>query len=160
MRIKRIALVLAVCGLPFALAAQEKVDIAALNAAIETQRQMTEAQRQQIVSQNLELTGEESADFWPLYREYRADVAKLNDRFVKLIVEFGENYETLTDEQATRLSRDALKLDADRVKLKQRYFSRFARIIPGRKVARYMQIEVRLDTIMDLKTQSAIPLAM
>ncbi|GMR17488.1 MAG: transcriptional regulator [Gammaproteobacteria bacterium] len=152
------ALLLACASLP--ATAQEPVDMGALNSAIETQRQVTEAQRQMIVSKNLELTEAESGDFWPLYRKYRSDVGTLDDRRLAIITEYAKKYETLDDRTAIGLLRDSLKLEADRIKLMQRHVSRFDKILPGTKVARFMQIEVRLNTITQLKVQSAIPLVM
>jgi hypothetical protein len=66
----------------------------------------------------------------------------------------------LSDEEAFTLLKDSMKLDSDREKLKARYVSKFRKVLPGVKVARYMQIEIRLDTISRLKLQTAIPLAM
>ena len=140
--------------------AQENADMAALNAAIETQRQVTEAQRQMIVNQNLSLTAAESEKFWPLYREYRADVAKLNDRFVNVVQEYAKRYESLSDKDALALLKEAQKIDGDRIKLYKKYTGKFSRILPGTKVARYMQIETRLDAVMELKARNSIPLVM
>ncbi len=113
-----------------------------------------------IVSQNLELTEAESSAFWPLYRQYRADVAKLVDRKVSVITRYAKNYESLDDDTALSLLRESVKVEVDKVKLTQRYISRFNKVIPGTKVTRYMQVEFRLDTIANLKLQSSIPLVM
>jgi hypothetical protein len=31
--------------------------------------------------------------FWPLYREYRNEMARVNDRYVKLLVTYADNYD-------------------------------------------------------------------
>jgi hypothetical protein len=157
---RRIAIALILACLPLTSIAQESVDMGELNSAIETQRQVSEAQRQMIVSQNLELTEAESSAFWPLYRQYRADVAKLVDRKVSVITRYAKNYESLDDDTALSLLRESVKVEVDKVKLTQRYISRFNKVIPGTKVTRYMQVEFRLDTIANLKLQSSIPLVM
>jgi hypothetical protein len=108
----------------------------------------------------MKLTASESVEFWTLYREYRADVAKLDDRSVALVTQFANEYETLQGERALRLLNDSIKIDIDHEKLRQRYVKKFAKVVPGVTVARFMQIEMRLDTIARLKLQSAIPLAM
>ena len=51
-------------------------------------RSLTEAQRQATMAANLELTEAEATKFWPLYREYRNDMAKINDKFVALIKDY------------------------------------------------------------------------
>ena len=105
MRMKMRFLALALLWMALPASAQQKVDTAQLNAAVETQRQITEAQRQQIVMQNVQLTGAESEEFWPTYREYRADVANINDRMVALIAAYAESYETLGDKESMAILR-------------------------------------------------------
>ncbi|HEX9852304.1 MAG TPA: hypothetical protein VGA68_04790 [Woeseiaceae bacterium] len=145
---------------PLQLHAQaDDLDLGALNSAIAAQRQITESQRQLLVAENLTLTESESTAFWPVYRAYRNDVSQIDDRAVALLTRYANEYLSLSDEQALALLKDSMKLDSDREKLKQRYVSRFRKVLPGVKVARYMQIEIRLDTITRLKLQTAIPLA-
>ncbi|MCI0516957.1 MAG: hypothetical protein L0Y45_03900 [Woeseiaceae bacterium] len=151
---------LLIVAAPLQLQAQgEELDMGALNSAIAAQRQITETQRQLIVTENLSLTEAESIEFWPVYREYRGEVGKIDDRSVALLTQYAETYLTLTDDEALALLKDSMTLDADREKLKKRYVSKFGKVLPGVKVARYMQIEIRLDTITRLKLQSALPLA-
>ena len=57
------------------LFAQDDAERAAIRGTIEMQRQVTEAQRTMIVTDNVPLTISEAEEFWPLYREYRAEVA-------------------------------------------------------------------------------------
>jgi hypothetical protein len=161
MSISKILVIVLIAVAPLQLVAQENdIDMGALNSAIAAQRLVSETQRHLIVAENLALTESESLEFWPLYREYREQVAKLDDRVVAVITQYGREYSKLTDEQALRLLNESLKLDLDHEKLKQRYVKKFAKIVPGVMVARFLQIEMRLDAIARLKLQSAIPLAM
>lgn len=157
---KKLSYVLLLLGLSMSVMADDMPDLAALNNAIETQRQITEAQRQIVVTRNLELTGAESTEFWPLYRDYRTDVAKLNDEFIALVNRYAKNFEMLSDKQAIELMNDSFSIEADRVKLAKRYAKKFDRVLPGVKVARFMQIEARLDAVLNLKVKSSLPLAM
>jgi hypothetical protein len=161
MSMRKITAALLIAAMPLQLQAQtEDLDMGALNSAIAAQRQISETQRQLLITENLSLTETESTNFWPVYREYRSEVAKLDDRAVTLLTRYADEYLTLTDEEALTLLKDSMKLDSDREKLKQRQVSKFKKVLPGVKVARYMQIEIRLDTIARLKLQTAIPLAM
>lgn len=139
--------------------AQVQLDLSDVNAAIETQRQVTQAQRTMIITDNLQLTSAESEEFWPLYREYRADVAKLDDRFIALIRRYAEKYESLDDKEAMALLKESFDIEANRTKLAKKYSTKFDKIMAGAKVVRFMQIESRLDAIMDLKVKNSIPLA-
>ena len=161
MSIAKTLATLLIVAVPLQLQAQtDDIDMGALNSAIAAQRQITEAQRQLIVAENLELDEAQSTAFWPIYRAYRNDVNKLDDRAVAVITEYAKLYDSLSDDQALALLKDSMKVDLDREKLKQRYVGKFRKVIPGVMVGRFLQIEMRLDTIARLKLQSVIPLAL
>ena len=142
------------------LYAQDEADIAALNSAVEMQRQVTEAQRTMIIADNMDLTAAESEEFWPVYREYRSEVGKLNDRFVKMVTSYAKNYQSIDDPAASELLREAFSIEAERVKVSKKYAKKMGKFMPGVKVIRFVQIESRLDAIMEIKVKNSIPLAM
>jgi hypothetical protein len=111
------------------------------------------------VAANLGLSGEQGAAFWPLYRDYRAALEKLGAREVKLVTDFAQAYDNLTDEQARTLLDEATAVEGERAKLKQQYVKRFAKVLPGVKLARYFQIENKLDAVIRMELAAGIPLA-
>lgn len=118
-----------------------------------------QAERTKIVAANLQLTEPEAAKFWPLYNEYRAKVSQLGDRALALINDFAANYDALTDEKAKDLLKRQLELDDDRLKLQRSYVGKFDKVIPPKKVARYYQIERKLDATVAYEAAKAVPLA-
>ena len=62
-----------------------------LEPAIQMLRQEVGKDRREIVKANMLLTNSEAARFWPIYDEYRAEMAKLGDRRVKLITDYAAN---------------------------------------------------------------------
>ena len=66
-------------------------------------RSLTEAQRQATMAANVVLTEDEATKFWPLYRDYRNDVSKINDKLVALLKDYSENYEAMTDRKPSRI---------------------------------------------------------
>ena len=46
-----------------------------------------QARRQAIVTSAMDLTEAESQTFWPVYRDYRTDMARVDDRLVNLIID-------------------------------------------------------------------------
>src|SRR4029450_5088449 len=55
--------------------------------------------RQAIVTAVMDLAPKEAEAFWPLYREYRMEMAKVGDRLSKLLVQYAGQYDTLTARQ-------------------------------------------------------------
>ncbi|HEX9180828.1 MAG TPA: hypothetical protein VF859_10570 [Burkholderiales bacterium] len=130
------------------------------SAYAEFQRQALGNQREAAVRANLDLTPKEAEAFWPLYREYHAEREKLGDRTYQLIREYADAYNNnrVTDEQGNRWVSESLELEQARARLKQRYMQKFAGVLPGRKFARYYQIESKLDNLINAKLSAEIPL--
>ena len=128
-------------------------------AAVEVTRADIQADRQALVASNLPLTDEQAKVFWPLYRQYRAEMQTVGDRLVNLIDNYGQNYESLTDEQAAQMMKEYLKMQQDTIAIKNKYVPRFNKVLPAKTVMRFYQIENKMDLIVMLAVSSQIPLA-
>jgi hypothetical protein len=118
-----------------------------------------QAERTKLVAGNLQLTEPEAAKFWPLYNEYRGKHSKLDDRAIALINDFAANYDALTDEKAKNLLKQQFQLEDDRLNLRKSYLGKFEKVLPPKKVARYYQIERKLDAMVAYEGAKSIPLA-
>jgi hypothetical protein len=117
-----------------------------------------QARRQAIVTSAMDLTAQESAAFWPVYRDYRNDMAKVDDRLVELIILYATNYDSLTDELAKKLLVDYLDIERGRLDVKSQYLPRFESVLPARKVTRFFQIDNKLDKKLQAELAADIPL--
>ena len=124
----------------------------------EAARLAIETERTALITANLPLTDAEAQAFWPVQREYRGEVRTLNDRTLALLKEFGASYGTATDKQASDMLKEQLKIQEDRVKLWKKYQGRFEKVLPPKKVARYYQIEHKMDAAIAYQMADAIPL--
>jgi hypothetical protein len=141
-----------------AATAQEVRQEAVSKALIQATRTQINAERQQAITLSLPLSPTESDAFWPLYREYHGKIDLLNDRFYALVMEYAKAYPDVGDEQAKKFIKAYNDIDEDRVKLREKYAKKFLKVIPATKVARYLQIEHRLDVLEALDASSQIPL--
>jgi hypothetical protein len=139
--------------------AQVNEKFADLEPEIQLLRSMAQTDRKDIVAANMTMNAEEGQVFWPLYNQYRTDVAAAQDKRVKVITDYAATYRTLTDVDARKLVDDYLKFQAAALKVRERYVGKFAKILPGTKVARFFQIENRLDALTDLIIAREIPLS-
>jgi hypothetical protein len=112
-----------------------------------------------LYAQNLGLTEEESAKFWPLYDEYEAKVKPLQDRLLANINAFATKYDTLTDEEAAAILKEKMAIEKDREALKQKYTAKNAKALPEKKALRYAQLETRIQLMLGNEVYSMIPLA-
>ena len=75
-----------------------------LTAYAELLRSDVRTQKVAIITEVMGFTETEDAAFWPIYREYDAEMAKLGDERVALIAEYASNYSSLTDAIAEKLA--------------------------------------------------------
>ena len=118
-----------------------------------------QAERTKVIAANLTLTEAEAAKFWPLYNEYRAEHSKLDDRGIAVLEDFANNFEALSEEKAKDLLERQLSLEDARAKLRRSYAGKFQKVISPKKVARYYQIERKLDAAVAFEAARSIPLA-
>jgi hypothetical protein len=116
------------------------------------------SKKKQLVAANLKLTDTEATKFWPVYDQYTADLVKINDQKYALIKEYADTWGTMTDDQALSLTNRALAVEKNVTDLRTRYVPIFSKVIPGKKVATFFQIERRVQGIIDLQLSSQLPL--
>ena len=129
-----------------------------INDEIELTRSIIETQRQAIVTAAMELTGAQSEAFWPLYHEYREAMGRVEDRSVSLIDSYSESFDTLTDETALAMLKEFISIRQAELDVTRKYLNRFQKILPANKVARFFQLENKLDTVIEFELASEIPL--
>ncbi len=124
-------------------------------------REKLMADKRLVVASNMTLTDAESKAFWPIYDAYQADLHKINDQLGTIISDYARAFNDgkLTDAKAKTLIERYLDVEAAEVKLKRTYAARLAKVIPGLKVARYIQIENKVRAIVKYEIAGEIPLA-
>jgi hypothetical protein len=123
-------------------------------------RQVIQTKRQAIVTDTLKLPDDEARVFWPLYREYRGAMAKIEDRIVKLMKDFAANYETLTDTQAQDMLNEYLDIQIDEIEVKKTHIKKFSKDLPAKTVVRFFQLENKMDGIVRVQLSAQVPLVM
>jgi len=140
--------------------AQSSTDAVMSSQELQAAKELIEIERDMALIINLDLTAEESETFWPLYDEYRQKVRSIRGRKLSLIEAYAERYraDTVDDEFAEMAIKDALKIQLETVKVRQKYWKKFRRIIPATKAARFYQLENRMDMEIDYVLSGGIPL--
>jgi len=126
---------------------------------MEVIRAQVAANRQALVAANMSLTEAESQAFWPIYRSFQAKRAELDARELRVLTEFRDSYLDISDEQARGILDAYLKNSRDFQKLRRQYAREFGKILPEKKVLRFMQIDNKIDTIIDFELVQVVPLA-
>ena len=125
---------------------------------IQFSKENVQAERRSIIRNNVQLTETEARAFWPLYEKYRAELNEVDNQRVRLIREFAESYQALSDEKALELLSEFFKFKEAKIELQTAYIAKFSAFLPGKKVMRYYQVEHLIDTRLDYDLTRAIPL--
>ena len=154
-------ILLVVSGLsPRAQAPQSTEQTKSLNLAAyaELLRSDVRAQKVAILTEVMGLTEAEDKAFWPIYREYDLEMAKLGDERVAMIAEYAANYSQISDATAEKLAGKALDLEARRQALKAKLYDRVKKALSPRTALRFLQVEHQLLLIIDLQVSAALPI--
>ncbi len=125
---------------------------------IELLRKDVRSLKKQVIAANLDLTDDEAVKFWPIYDQYTAELAKINDTKFALIKDYARNYTTMTDEQAEAYVKGRAAVEESVNRLRLKYFPVFRRVLPGKTAAKFSQIEWRISLMIDLQLASQMPL--
>ena len=141
-------------------AAQGGVSGALTDQQLANARIMIQEGRKAIIREDLHLTAEEEAAFWPLYEDYRADLMPIQDRSVVLTANYMRKYEAgvLTDEYAEKMLADYFSIKGDLLMARKKYIRRFKKIMPMLKVTRFYQLENKMNADIDAELAFLVPL--
>ena len=153
----RNVLLLTVAASLLALTAQRATAQTATD-EFEVVRSVLKTDRKVVIAEAMQLTEAESTAFWPLYREYRAEMDKLGDGIVKLVLQYADVYPNVPEDRAGKMLKDYLALEKDLVKVRAKYLKKLAKVLPKSKVLRFAQLENRLDLVLRLRMASVVPL--
>ena len=125
---------------------------------IEMVRSVVRMERKAAVEQAMQLAPAESQGFWAVYNDYEAERTKVNDRAVKVITDYAAAFPDVGDARANTLLAESFDAESDLVALKKKYAKRFAKVLAPARVARFFQIERKLDAVQNLRVVAQIPL--
>ena len=121
-------------------------------------KEKLKADKKLLIADNMQLTEKEAKAFWPVYDNYQKELGRVNDRLLKLIDDYGKNYDAMTDKKALELTNKYLELETERVKLLRACIPRVVTAVGSKKAARYMQLENKITAIVRYDLAAEIPL--
>jgi len=128
---------------------------------MEVLRQKLKDGKKLVVAQAMQLSENEAPGFWPVYEAYQVDLGALNARLGQLIKAYAAAYrtDTVTNEKAQALIEEMLKIEQAEVDLSRAYVPKLAAVLSAVKVARYLQVENKIRTLLKYELAGEIPLA-
>jgi hypothetical protein len=123
-------------------------------------RAMVRAGFRDVIREELPLTEQETAAFWPVYDEYERTVTAIMDRYANLIMRYVDRFETgdLSNEYADELLAEYFAIRQELLDVRRAYIPKFKKALPALKVAQLYQLENKLNAEVDIQLALAIPL--
>jgi predicted outer membrane protein len=123
-------------------------------------RDKIRADKKLVVASNMELTESEAKAFWPIYEQYQKDLQKINQRMASLLDSYVDDFrkKSLTDDKAKKLINEAVAIDKAEADLKSTYAPKLSKVLPTRKVLRYLQIENKIRALVKYDIAQGVPL--
>jgi hypothetical protein len=116
------------------------------------------AEKATVIVNNMHFTEAETQAFWPVYQQYQKELSKVGDEKVALIKDYAAHFETLDDKKAKELTTRAMALEQQRLNIADKYIAEFSKVLPAKKVARFFQLEMQMQRIVDLQVAAELPL--
>lgn len=116
------------------------------------------ADKKLLVADNMQLTETEAKAFWPVYNQYQDELFLIRVRSSKLISDYRNAYENMTNDTARKLLDEYMNIESLTLKLRKAYLPRFRKVLPEVKVVRYYQIENKIQAALVYEIAASIPL--
>ena len=162
MTLLRIALLILVAALAAPVVPATAQDKAMSNTEMEILRQKISADKKLVVASNLDLSEADAKAFWPIYDAYQKDLQQINERIGKGLAAYADAYNqgkgTIPDATAKKLLDEMVAIEEAEVALKRSYIPKLNAVLPAAKVARYIQMETKIRSLVRFDLAANVPL--
>ena len=110
-----------------------------------------------LIADRMKFTDREAAAFWPVYRQYEAELAAINDKKVAIMKDYLDRHDALTEQQADQLAQDVFDMDQRTLDLRTKCFGALERVMPAKTIVRWLQLERRLQLLVDAQLAKDLP---
>ena len=118
------------------------------------------ADKKLLVAANMTLTESEAKAFWPVYDAYQKGLMAINKRIAVLIDSYAAVYQAnnFTDEKAKKLTAEYVDIQKAEADLQASFVPKLSKVLPPKKVIRYLQIENKIRAVINYELAAEIPL--
>ncbi len=131
---------------------------AEIDKAIEVLRKDARDGKADIIGKTMALDSTQAAAFWPIYKQYEAELATLGNERVAVIQDLAEHFDSLDDAKARGLLERQMAYEDKKLALTRKYKDLMLKALPAKTVARFLQVDSRINKLADLAVASEIPL--
>jgi hypothetical protein len=114
----------------------------------------------EIINKIMKLDEADAKKFWPVYREYENELAKLSVDRAELIAQFVKSHKdgTFDNAKAQTISRQWFKAQRARLDLLEKYHGKIEKTLTPLQAGQFLQIENQLGLFVDITIAGEMPL--
>jgi hypothetical protein len=139
-------------------AAKPEAKAADMDKLVELVRKDMRAEKADIMAKTMKLDAAQATAFWPVYKAYEAERQALGNQRLAVIQDLAEHFDTLNDAKAKGLLDRSFAIEDQRLALEKKYRDELLKVLPAKVVARFFQVDSRINNLINLEISSAIPL--
>ncbi len=136
-------------------AAKQRAD---LDKLVELMRKDVRGQKADIIGKTMAFDAAQAAAFWPVYKAYEAERQAIGDERLAVIQDLAEHFDSMNDAKAKGLLDRSFMVEQKRLALEMKYKDELLKVLPAKVVARFFQVESRINNLINLEVSSQIPL--
>jgi len=166
---KKISTLILICAAATSLWGQQAAQPTHVQDAAESKELNTQAyiqllradlrsDKQQLVKEAMQLNNQQSAVFWPIYKEYDKDLAALRDIKLQIIKDYADNFMTMNDAKADAIAQKVMELDQKKLALRKEYYGKMKAVLPAVLAVRFFQIDNQIQMLIDLQIAANLPI--
>lgn len=118
-----------------------------------------QSDKRAVVLAAMDLNDQEVAAFTPIYDEYQREMKGVYQRGTEVMNKFAANYDSMTDDAAKSITKDFFEVRDERYDLTEKYAKKLGKVLPAADVLRWVQVENKLNALLDYEAASMVPLA-
>ena len=150
-----LTLTLAILTVPsFCRAQSQKPDV---DSAAAGAKGNVQPDRANIIDEAMDFNPKDAKEFWPIYHEYEHERSALFDGRMGVLKEYEEKYLSISDDDAKAMAERMFDYDSQVMQLNRKYFKKFNKVLPTYTVAKFFQLEHRIDLMMEMKATPSLP---
>lgn len=158
MRTLAVLFVVCILCLPVALSQTEVRAKPLTDTDIQLLRSDIQSGKNDIIAHTMQFSDAESTAFWPIYRDYANDQAKIGDERVQLIKDYAAAYDTMDDNKARDLVQRMINIEDETLNLREDYWPKFMKALGAQRAAKFYQIDSRISLMLNVQLAENVPL--
>ncbi|MFT4753522.1 MAG: hypothetical protein ACI85Q_001065 [Salibacteraceae bacterium] len=119
---------------------------------------MIETERRTVFVQNMNLNETDAKIFWPIYDAFELELEVIRKQGIENLKLYGEQYDKMTDDQATVIMKTMLSNEAKRTSIRKKYNKKITKALGGKVSTRFMQLDSIVSMVLKLSIYDELPL--